>query len=141
MIPRIAEMINCGMVCYLNPETLDLAEIPHGVMEGTSDAEDSLFRNDLKMTWGKWSNVIVIEPLQSFDSFRIMESFADEVIVDPSFKSALFSSLRQGKPFRHFKYLIDDSPDRQQWFDYKQSMLETYVERILKTETNDTEGF
>jgi hypothetical protein len=47
IISRIAEMIDCGLVCYLNPDTLELAEIPAWVLDGMFDADDKLFKQDL----------------------------------------------------------------------------------------------
>ena len=48
-----------------------------------------------------------------------MNEFAEQV-ADQNLQSKLLNALSKNKPFKEFKFLIDNDPDyRQQWFDFK----------------------
>ncbi len=47
--------------------------------------------------------------------------------------------LANRKPFQRFKYIIEHSDFRQNWFDFKQSELEKRVEIILNKGKANTE--
>lgn len=70
-----------------------------------------------------------------------MEDFADELPDNTRIKVTLIEALNKRKPFREFKYEIDNSGDyRQLWFDFKnQKMIEYVKDRIdyiIKCESN-----
>lgn len=56
--------------------------------------------------------------MNSNQSFRVMEAFLEN-IKSESLREKLDNALRVSKPFRNFKYLIDNSDYRQNWFDFK----------------------
>ena len=70
-----------------------------------------------------------------------MEDFTDELPDNTRIKVTLIEALNKRKPFREFKYEIDNSGDyRQLWFDFKnQKMIEYVKDRIdyiIKCESN-----
>ena len=79
----------------------------------------------------KKENFIKIEIPESFESFKIMEQFIEQ-LKDQNFKLELQDVLQQKKPFQHFKHKIDQSNFRQSWFAFKQNELEKIVENQLK---------
>jgi len=61
-----------------------------------------------------------------------MSDFAEQ-LTDNKLQSQLFDALSRSKPFREFKFLIDNSGCfKQQWFDFKNKNLQDFVLRQLK---------
>jgi hypothetical protein len=132
IIKEIAQNLDCGFDCYYNPNTHEVIAIPN--MSSIYDEEqfNEAFQADLNKVNKQKANFITIEPLQSFESFKIMERFIDQV-TDKHFQKELGTILQRKKPFPNFKYAIDNSDFRQKWFDFKQKELEEIVEKILNT--------
>ncbi len=136
LVSEIAGSIDAGMYCFVNTDTLEMEDIPEHML--TEDAEEfefvtgeSLEEMDFKHT--RWEKYITIEPLQSGESFRIMESFADQIL-DNNLQKSLYKALNRKRPFANFKYIIDNSEFRQQWFDFKHARLEKHVYEIIEAE-------
>ena len=136
IVSEIAECLDCGMVCFLNPDTKELLNIPSGVFEGTFEADQEVFEDDLKRIDTEWERFIRMEPLESFESFRIMKNFIEEVVIDRHLKYKLQNALERRKPFHNFKTIIDYSDYRQAWFDFKKKSLKEHVANLLDIEFN-----
>jgi len=137
IVPQIADAIDAGLICYLNTETMETEEIPqmlmndpdeHEAITGFGSKNESFKHED-------WSKYYVFEPLESFESFKIMESFADELDESP-LRDQLFNALNRRKPFANFKVIIDNSEQRQNWFDFKKNWLEQHVRKLIWDEIN-----
>ena len=75
---------------------------------------------------------IEFEPMESHESFKIMEDFADSV-EDEKLQDMLFYALNGPKPFRNFKYHIDNSGEyRQKWFEFKAHRIMENIKNIIK---------
>lgn len=118
LVHDIAEFIDSGYVCYLNPDTMKYKEIP-------CEFYDNLYLEDDKGIWQKevekidnWDKKILIKPLESHESFKIMKCFVDK-IPDDRLKNKLWNALERNRPFANFKKLIDYSNFRQDWFKFK----------------------
>jgi len=127
VVSEIAENIDCGLVCYLNPETLELEEVsknlamdPEEFEQCTGESWDETFKH------GQWDRCITIEPREPNEAFKIMEHFVNE-IDDARFAQRLSDILNRKRPFANFKAHVEGSKYRQQWFDFKQSELERLV--------------
>jgi hypothetical protein len=67
-----------------------------------------------------------------------MENFAYQLEGNDELRSELFKALNKRKPFREFKWVIDNSGDyRQKWFDFKNAELKQWVVDNFKAVTND----
>lgn len=61
------------------------------------------------------------EKMDSRRSFRVMQGFAEEV-PDRKLQNKLFDALEGSKPFKNFRWIIDNSGDyRDEWFKYKKN--------------------
>lgn len=127
IVHDIAENIDCGLVCYLNPETLELEDMtknlamdPDEFKAITGELWEETFKHE------QWERCITIEPRESFEGFKIMERFIGE-IDDKRFGQKLVDILNRKRPFANFKAHVEGSKYRQQWFDFKQSQLEQMV--------------
>ena len=132
VIPVIADSIDSGFVCFLNPDTLEHEDFPQMMindqheyeMETDESTDEITFKHD------KWEHCITFEPLESYESFKIMEKFAEN-LNDNYFQEKLFNALNRRKPFANFKVIVETSKYRQDWFDFKKQMLEIHVKDLL----------
>ncbi len=137
LLPGIADSIDTGLICYLNPKTLEIEEFPKDLMVDPEEYKmlTGCDKDDVEFKHENWEKCYVFEPLESNESFKIMEAFAEQ-LEDESFKGQLIYTLNKPKPFANFKWKIDNSPYRQNWFDFKQQWLEAHVKQIIFSEVN-----
>lgn len=135
VVPVIADNIDAGLVCFLNLDTVEMEDIPQSLVNDPDDFEaitgESFETLDLK--YPDWKNYISFEPLDSHESFKIMEYFADD-LMDESLQEKLINALNHRKPFANFKDIVENSRFRQDWFDYKTRWLENHVKEMLLLE-------
>ena len=125
LIQDIAGHLDCGNDCYYNPKTNELMFVPHNLHDYYSEA-DGFWEETLQKIDKESQNFLKFEKPSSFESFRIMERFLNEVD-DIVFRSRLIKAISGGKPFRNFKNLIDNSKYRNKWFDFKSKEFEEMV--------------
>jgi hypothetical protein len=128
-INAIAQELETGMKVYLNRETLEFKSILDW-----DDMDDTQFWDEEVAAIEKeWADYIILPKMNSYEAFRIMESFVDEVD-DPALKNDLIKILSRRSPFSKFKGEVESSKYRQKWFDYRTKSLEDYVSELLRTE-------
>jgi len=130
IIKEIAQELDCGNDCYYNSETDEIIAIPNFSNISDEDEFRECFKADLKKVKKNKADIIKIEVLESFESFKIMERFIDQ-ISDIEFKTELENILQRKKPFQNFKNSIDNSDLRQEWFEFKKTELEKFVENKI----------
>jgi hypothetical protein len=132
VVSQIAESIDASFTCYLNPETLEIEEINQNMMNDHFEFEDSDTESDEEISYKyyDWEKYIIFEPLESGESFKIMGQFTEQ-LGDNKLQNKLFNALNNRRPFANFKYLIDNSLYRQDWFDFKKYWLENHVYDLL----------
>ncbi len=138
LIPQIAQNIDAGLVCFLNPETLEMEDIPQKMWNDPDEfyaltgvsAKNEPYKHD------SWDDYWTFEPLESLEAFRIMENFAGNM-PDKRFREKLFVTLNRHNPFSHFKTLIDGSKYRDDWFRFKLEQLEMHVKQELFDKINE----
>ena len=141
LVHTVAENIDCGLVCFINPKTLEVEEIPKAMYEDHyeynlrtgMDGENESFLHD------EWETYINIEPRESHESFEIMEKFVEEVN-DKILKNKLINALNNRKPFANFKNIVESSNHRKEWFSFKQRQLEIMVWDELQNELENFEN-
>ena len=137
LVAEVADYISAGEVCFVNTDTLEMEYMPNIALEDPKEFEDITGETveSLGMKHDEWENCIQIDPVGSYESFKIMEGFADS-LSDKKFQQKLFDALNRKRPFANFKRLIDDSDYRQDWFDYRQAWLEKYAFELIESELN-----
>lgn len=129
-IREIAQELDTGMTCYVHKQSLEIECIP--------DMDAPFFDLEpweeiIDKIQGNRSDYFEFEGMDSHQAFQVMQDFADE-LPDQKFKDKLFKALSWRKPFANFKWLIDESDYRQNWFDFKQAAMEAWVhEQIPKS--------
>ena len=132
IIKQIAKELDCGFDCYYNFKTNEIVTIPSFSHIADEDDFKEAFRDDLEKVEKQKADFLKIEVLKSFQSFKIMELFVEQ-LPDEILKSKLEKVLANKKPFQNFKYQVDQSDFRKNWFDFKQSELEKIVEIKLNS--------
>ena len=90
-----------------------------------------MFQDDFKKIESQKKDLIKFEVLESFESYKIMEDFKNQV-EDDEFEEKLDQALNKRKPFQNFKNLIDNSEYREKWFQFKQKEIEKIVIETMK---------
>lgn len=91
LITEIAQEIDMGMVCFINPETLELESIL-GNSYIYGDTEE--FNQEIFAKVNKWKKYIHIEPLESRESFVIMENS-----LNAAYQTKTVSKRSYGMPY------------------------------------------
>ncbi|MEP7318628.1 MAG: UPF0158 family protein [Panacibacter sp.] len=93
------------------------------------DMDEEIWRDVFEDIDSKMQESIAFECFDTHESFRIMESFAENEVDDKILRAKLITALANKKPFRHFKFVIDNSNYRQAWFAFKNQW---YIEHVVK---------
>lgn len=126
----IAQSLEAGMKVYLNKDNYAYKEILDMDRMGLYLDEPD---EELEEIEENWENYTVISQMESYEAFRVMENFVDEV-PDRNLQEQLIKILNRRSPFANFKAEIDESDYRQQWFDFKNQQYIEYVKDHLRNE-------
>ena len=139
IIKEIAQELDCGSDCYYSQNTKELICIPNADLMATGDEDyyKEVFKDDLEKVKSQKKDLIKFEVLKSFESFKIMEDFKNEIKED-HFKEKINEALNKRKPFQNFKYLIDTSEYRENWFAFIQKELEKIVVKTMERNNAST---
>jgi len=97
-------------------------------METYEDLDED---SDEEGPWDESERYQVIDPMESHESFTIMEDFVDELPEGEGCR-ALGRALRLPRPFRCFKDTLVDFPDlRERWFKYHDAKMLEYAQAWL----------
>jgi hypothetical protein len=134
-VVSIADSIDAGLVCFLNTDTLETDDLPQQLFTDPSEYEaiTGMTPEDLQPKYTQWKNYITIEPLESGESFRIMEKFTAQ-LNNLKLRNQLIDVLKNRRPFANFKKIVESSVVRQDWFDFKAKYLQNYVKSIIEVE-------
>ncbi len=133
----IAMSIDHGSICYLNPDTMEMEQLPQMLIEDPHEFEMitgfGLKDADLKHT--KWSKCYEFKPLDSHESFQIMYNYT-HTLDEESILDELIDILYKSKPFAGFKHAIHRYGLSDDWYQFKNSAIETHVKMIIFNEVN-----
>ena len=125
-INSIAQELEVGMKVFVNKKTLEYRSI----LDYEDMADTELWDEEIEKIEREWTDYIVIEKMDSYNAFKIMEGFLDE-INDLNFKEDLARILNRKSPFANFKVVIESSKYRKIWFEYRTKRYEEYVKDHL----------
>lgn len=116
-IEEIADNLDSGMRCFYNLKTGEIKTLLN--TDSWIGADEELWKEDSEEINDNWADYFEFEGFKSHDSFQLMTDFAERVD-DSKLQDKLRNALNRPKPFRNFKWQIDNSGVfRQQWFDFK----------------------
>jgi len=133
VVKEVASSIDAGFVCFLNTDTLEIDEYPRELLSNSYlyKMNSGVSLDELNLKYTQWENYITIEPLETNESFRIMEKYAEQVD-NSRLRAQLVNAIYNPKPFANFKRIIDNSDFRQDWFDFKDMQLQDYVKTMIE---------
>ncbi len=116
-IEEIADNLDSGMRCFYNLKTGEIKTLLN--TDSWIGADEELWKEESEEINDNWADYFEFEGFKSHDSFQLMTDFAERVD-DSKLQDKLRNALNRPKPFRNFKWQIDNSGVfRQQWFDFK----------------------
>ncbi len=128
-IKEIAENLDCGLRCFVHKSKGNITTLPdeNTVQDFDHNAWESI-TNELHKNAKDYVEIIKMD---SAESFKVMEQFI-KTIADEGLVGRLLIAINKPKPFKNFKYIIDNSASyRQSWFEFKASQLENWVKGQL----------
>lgn len=128
-IKEIAEQLDCGFRVFIHKTSGQLLFVPDE--NNLTEIDLDPWNEELEQLENNFTDFYEIDKWTSSEAFKIMSEFVDQVS-DDKLQSRLFDALRKNKPFREFKFVVDNSGDfRQQWFDFKDKWQQDFVTRQL----------
>lgn len=128
-IKEMAQDLEAGMKLFINKETLEY----RSVLDWDDMIDPEPWDEDIKKIESEWSDYIVIEKMESHESYNVMVDFVDEVN-DIRLKEDLIKILNRRSPFANFKAEIESSDYREEWFAFRTKKYEEYIKEYLDIE-------
>ena len=128
-IKEISEQLDCGFRAFYHKLSGDLIFVPD--TDKYIDIETDAWQDELEKLDKNFSEYQEIGAMESRESFEMMADFAEKV-PDRNLRNKLIEALHSHKPFRAFKFTIDNSPERQNWFAFKDKRYIEWTEDQLK---------
>ena len=125
-VKEIAEQLDCGFRCFWHKTDGELLFFPDTLKH--YDMDTSAWSEEMEKFDNNFDEYKEIDGLESHDSFEIMADFVETLSDSNNLKNRLISALNQNRPFREFKFMIDNSGEyRQKWFEFKDRRLQEWV--------------
>ena len=114
-IKEIAELLECGNQCFIHikNKTIEYYPDPNDFISDLEPWQDVIDKVE-----SNYDKYIKISKMDSNKSFQVMEKFI-EFVSDSNLRNELEKALSRPKPFRNFKYIIEESEYRKAWFDFR----------------------
>jgi len=128
-ISHIARALDCDMICFMNPYTYEIEDVPHDFLCGMYHDEtwqEAVNRVD------KWGKYITIDRPKLAESFEIMRSFVDKCIPSGGLKEELYSTLALRRPDKNFNRIVERSDYRDKWVAYNRRQMTKHIRRKLR---------
>lgn len=129
-VKGIAGELEVGFIVYLNKITLETRSI-RDMDELYGDTE--YWEEELEKIEQEWDDYVVIDNMESWQSFEVMERFIEHVD-DPGLQEELINALNRRRPFANFKNMIESSDYRQNWFEFQTQAYYEHVKDQLEAE-------
>jgi hypothetical protein len=130
-IKEIAGQLDCGFTCFLNRHNKEIISLRGDEDDFSGFDDEDAWAEDRKKIDDNPGDYYEFEKMGSGDSFSVMEDFINTVD-SVKVRKDLIYALNQKKPFRQFKYVIDNSGEyREKWFDFKDKKMIEWVVAAL----------
>lgn len=138
-ISDIAQDLEAGFKCFIHKETGEVKTLPDE-LNGNMELDEELWQDVIDEIDKDAENFIVIEGMDSHESYLLMEKFIDTV-EDKQLASRLTNAINVSKPFHTFRYELDYSDEYlKKWYAFKsQQMIEWVKEHLLSHSENEND--
>ncbi len=131
-IREIAENLDVGLRCFYHLKTGEIETTPDFDRNDWFDYDTELWQEILDKLDENRGDYFEFEKMTSHESFEVMADFA-ETVDNKKLQDRLYRALNKSKPFRNFKWEIDNSGEyRQKWFDFKNQRLIEFVKNQIE---------
>jgi hypothetical protein len=129
-IKRIAEELLTGMRVFIHKQTGEIIFVPN---ETNLDyAEPGVWDTELNLLENYRFDYLEIDAMNATQSFEVMEEFAEILVENKVLRVELLDALNCKKPFREFKYVIDNAGKyREQWFSFRLDKTMDFVRKQI----------
>ena len=134
-IDHIVRALDCDMICFMNPKTYEIEDVPHDFLCGMyhdKTWQDAITRVD---RWGKY---IAIDRPGLTESVKIMSTFVDTCIPSGGLKEDLKGALRFRRPDKTFSRIVEKSDYRDKWASYNRHQMTRHIHRKLRDHIDET---
>ncbi len=133
-IKEISEQLDCGFRAFYHKQTGDLIFVPD--TNRHIDMDTNAWQDDLDKLDENFLDYLEINAMETSDSFRVMTDFAEQ-LADTKLQDRLLTALNRNKPFREFKFVIDNAGEqRKSWFDFKNKHYIEWTEEQLRIQND-----
>ena len=137
LLYQIIDLLDTGEIVYLHRKTFEILSYPDPQRWSENEFID-LIEEVKARAAAEPDQFIVIDPPEPRDSFHIMEDFIFTVD-DEHLRDRLLEALESKKPFRYFRATVEDSPAREDWFDFKDARMTEWLLGMLALVWDDEE--
>jgi hypothetical protein len=131
-LKEIAEELDMGMRCFFYPKTGEIEIYPDLLNPNFSTMDTEPWQETLDKLEENWGDYFEFDKMTSDESFEIMSDFTD-LVDNKKLQDRLYRALSKSKPFRNFKWEIDNSGEyRNQWFDFKLQRIIDFVKEQVE---------
>ena len=127
-ISHIAQALDYGMICFVNPKTYEFEDVPHDFLCG-------MYRDD---TWqeainrvDQWGQYITIDRPCDTESVEIMRSFVDRYIPKGVLKEELNCVLNLRRPDQKFNRIVRNTDYHDKWVTYNRRQMMKHIRAKL----------
>jgi len=127
-ISHIAQALDCDMICFMNPYTYEIEDVPHDFLCGMYHDvtwQEAVNRVD------QWRKYITIDRPGLTESVEIMRSFVDKCIPSGVLKEELHDVLTLRRPDKNFSRIVENSSYRDKWATYHRRQMMKHIRRKL----------
>ncbi|MBK9406141.1 MAG: hypothetical protein IPN57_16740 [Ignavibacteria bacterium] len=138
-ISDIAQDLEAGLKCFIHKVTGEVKTLPDE-LNGNMEIDEELWQDVIDEIDNDEENFIVIEGMDSRESYMLMEKFIDTV-EDKQIAARLTNAINVPKPFHTFRYELNYSDEYlQKWYAFKsQQMIEWVKKHLLLNSGNENE--
>ena len=135
ILKEISEQLDCGFRAFIHKTSMELIFIPD--TNDLPDIDMDEWEEETELLDNNFTKYHEIDKWTTSDAFDMMMEFADKLDNNEKLQNRLLDALRMRKPFREFKFVIDNSGVyRQKWFDFKNQWQINYVDEYFKRLTS-----
>ena len=138
-ISDIAQDLEAGLKCFIHKVTGEVKTLPDE-LNGNMEIDEELWQDVIDEIDNDEENFIVIEGMDSRESYMLMEKFID-TLEDKQIIARLTNAINVPKPFHTFRYELDYSDEYlKKWYAFKsQQMIEWVKKHLLLNSGNENE--
>jgi hypothetical protein len=128
-IHQIAQSLDCGMICFVNPNTYELEDVPHDFLCGMY--HDATWQEVVNRI-DRWEKYIAIDRPGHTESVEIMRSFVERYIPKGGLKEELDNVLSLHRPDTNFHRIVGKSDYHHKWVAHNRRHMMKHIRRKLR---------